>query len=92
MESNKRIAPRQRVLKAGRIVISDKATLDVGVRDISATGAKLMCSQTHMVPDTFRLVLPGEGTIRPVKVVWRKEDSLGVEFTGDAKQSVLRKT
>jgi PilZ domain len=92
MESNKRIAPRQRVLKAGRIVVSDRATLDVGVRDMSATGAKLMCTSTHLVPDTFRFVLPGDGTIRPAKVVWRKQDSLGIEFTGEAKQSVLRKT
>lgn len=92
MEINKRKAPRQRVLKAGRILVSDKATLDVSVRDLSSTGAKLLCANTHVVPETFRLVLPGDGTIRPAKVVWRKEDSLGIEFTGEAKQSVLRKT
>jgi PilZ domain len=92
MESNKRAAPRHRVLKAGRIVVGDKATLDVSVRDMSATGAKLLCSSTHLIPETFRLVLPGDGTIRPAKVMWRKEDSLGIAFTGEAKQSVLRKT
>jgi hypothetical protein len=92
MESNKRIAPRQRVLKAGRVVTADNATFDVNVRDLSATGAKLLCGAPHMVPDTFRLVLPGDGTIRPAKVMWRKETSLGIEFTGEAKQSVLRKT
>jgi PilZ domain len=92
MEINKRVAPRQRVLKSGRILISDRATLDVSVKDMSATGAKLLCATVHAVPDTFRFVLPGDGTIRPAKVVWRKEGSLGIEFTGEAKQSVLRKT
>ncbi len=92
MESNKRTAPRQRVLKSGRIIINDQATIDVSVRDLSATGAKLLCSYNHMIPDTFRLVLPGDGTIRPAKVVWRKEGSIGVTFTGEAKPSVLRKT
>ena len=92
MENNKRAAPRQRVLKSGRIIVNDKTTLDVGVRDLSATGARLMCSSTHLVPDTFRLVLLGDGTIRPAKVVWRKEDSMGIEFSGEAKQSILRRT
>lgn len=92
MESNKRIAPRQRVLKAGRVVTTENASLDVNVRDLSATGAKLVCAAPHMVPNEFRLVLPGDGTIRPAKVMWRNETSLGIEFTGAAKQSVLRKT
>ena len=92
MESNKRIASRQRVLKGGRIIVSEKSTLDVAIRDLSATGAKLMCASAHLVPDEFRLVIPGDGTIRPAKVVWRKEGSLGVTFTGDARPSVLRKT
>jgi hypothetical protein len=92
MESNKRVAARQRVLKGGRIVTNDNVSIDVSVRDLSATGAKLLCAAPHAIPDTFRLVLPGDGTIRPAKVMWRKEVSLGIEFTGDAKQSVLRKT
>jgi hypothetical protein len=92
MESNKRAAPRQRVLKGGRVITSDNASFDVSVRDISATGAKLLSFEAQKIPDTFRLVLPGDGTIRPAKVMWRKEASLGIEFTGEAKQSVLRKT
>jgi PilZ domain len=92
MDSNKRTAQRQRVLKSGRIVVSDKSTLDVSVRDLSMSGAKIICSATHLVPDTFRLVLTGDGTIRPAKVMWRKEASLGIAFTGEAKQSILRKT
>ena len=92
MDSNKRTAARQRVLKGGRIIVSEKSTLDVALRDLSATGAKLVCASAHLVPDEFRLVIPGDGTIRPVKVVWRKEGLLGVIFTGEAKPSILRKT
>jgi hypothetical protein len=92
MESNKRIAQRQRVLKSGRVLAGDTGTFDVSVRDISATGAKLLCSTPRAIPDTIRLVMLNDGTMRPAKVMWRKEASLGIEFTGEAKQSVLRRT
>jgi hypothetical protein len=92
MEENKRIAPRQRVLKAARIVFDDLSTMDVGLRDLSATGAKLIVGNGLLIPNTFRLIVNADQSIRPAKVAWRKESQIGIEFTGEAKSAVLRKT
>jgi hypothetical protein len=91
MEDNKRGEARQKVLKVGRIVLDDLSTLDCGVRDLSATGAKLIIANP-LVPDVFRLLIPGDNSIRPAEVAWRKPDQIGVRFTGEAKKSVLRRT
>lgn len=92
MEDNKRNSPRQRVLKSGRVVAGTTGTFDVAVRDMSATGAKLLCATPRAIPDEIRLILLNENVIRPARVMWRRETSLGIEFTGEAKPSVLRKT
>lgn len=91
MEHVKRASPRQRVLKAGRIVLDDWRTIECGVRDLSDTGAKLACPSPVGIPDEFRLLLVSDHTLRPAKVVWRKETSLGISFTGEAKKAPLRK-
>jgi PilZ domain len=90
MGENKRGDLRQRVLKSGRIVLEDLHGIECTLRDVSATGAKLMVKKPDDVPDTFRLIISADSTIRPVKVMWRKPDSVGVQFTGDAKKSLLK--
>jgi hypothetical protein len=89
---NNRQAQRHKVLKSGRIVLDAWRTLECGVRDLSATGAKLTFDPTTPIPDVFRLVLKGDNTIRPAKVAWRKGETVGVHFTGEAKPATLRKT
>lgn len=90
MGENKRSDQRQRVLKSARIVLEDLQGIDCTLRDVSATGAKLMVKKPDAVPDTFRLLVSADSTIRPVKVMWRKPDSVGVHFTGEAKKSLLK--
>ncbi len=90
MGENKRSDQRQRVLKSGRIVLGDLHSIDCTLRDVSATGAKLIVKKPDDVPDIFRLLISADSTIRPVKVMWRKPDSVGVQFTGEAKKSLLK--
>jgi PilZ domain len=90
MDDNKRIAPRQKVLKAGRIILEDLHGFDCQLRDISATGAKIMVAGEEKLPDTFRLLMAADSSIRPVKVAWRKPGSIGVHFTGEPKKSLLK--
>jgi hypothetical protein len=90
MDENKRIDQRQKVLKSGRIILDDLHGVECTVRDVSATGAKLLVKKTDDLPDQFRLLLSADSSIRPVKVMWRKSDSIGVHFTGEAKKSLLK--
>jgi hypothetical protein len=89
MEDNKRSDSRQKVLKTARIILEDLKGIDCALRDVSATGAKLMVKKPEELPETFRLLI-SDSTIRPVKVMWRKPDSVGVQFTGEAKKSLLK--
>lgn len=90
MGENKRSDQRQKVLKSARIVLDDLQSVECTLRDVSATGAKLILKKPDDVPDTFRLLFSADSTIRPVKVMWRKPDSVGVHFTGEAKKSLLK--
>jgi hypothetical protein len=89
---NKRAAPRQRTLKSAKIVHLTKwLVVDCAVRDISATGAKLQCKAQMSVPDEMRFLMVSENTIRTAKVVWRREDLIGIEFTGEPERAPPRK-
>ncbi|MGG7517803.1 PilZ domain-containing protein [Allorhizobium undicola] len=76
----KRIAPRIRALKAGRIVYNNGfSTLDCMVRNISETGAKLAADNLGLVPDAFDLQIDGQQR-RHCEVRWRKLKEIGVHF------------
>jgi PilZ domain len=89
---NKRQSTRLRVLKGAKIVpLATWSLTDCTVRDLSEKGAKLRCSDPVKVPDEFRLLLPAENTIQAAKVMWRKVDMVGVEFTGEKLRAPPRK-
>lgn len=90
--SNKRGAARNRVLKDGKILIPGNwSVVDCTVRDWSATGARIRVHHQMAVPNEFRLVLPSDSTIRDVRVVWRRNDDIGLLFTSEAKRAPPRK-
>ncbi|MGH6830218.1 MAG: PilZ domain-containing protein [Methylocella sp.] len=87
-----RVARRSRVLKDGKIVaLNYCSVVNCRVRDISATGAKIQISSQTEVPDQFRLMMPGDNSIREAKVMWRRGDYLGAMFTSGARQAPPRK-
>lgn len=90
MDENKRSAPRLKVLKSGRVIFDDLSGIDCTLRDVSEAGAKLILPKPTILPDTFRLLFTADSSIRPVKIMWRKESSFGVHFTGEAKKSLLK--
>ncbi len=90
--ADKRGARRHRVLKDGKIItLNNWSVVDCCVKDWSDTGAKLKCADQAAVPNDFRLVLPHDNTIRDARVVWRREELLGVVFTSPAKPAPPRK-
>src|SRR5581483_3946897 len=54
-------------------------TVDCTIRNLSATGARLQVPTTVAIPDRFTFVEQGQAR-RPAKVVWRKNDLIGVQF------------
>jgi hypothetical protein len=74
-----RIAPRQRILKAGTISFGG-AAIDCTVRNISATGAAVDVVTPLFIPDRFTLFIQTDRFKRPCHIVWRKERRMGVAF------------
>jgi PilZ domain len=89
---DKRRARRMRTLKDGKIVtLNNRSVIDCSVRDWSETGAKIRCHDQAAVPNEFRLMMPADNSIRDARVVWRREDFLGILFTSQARTAPPRK-
>lgn len=89
---DKRVAPRSRILKDGKIVsMNYGSVVDCSVRDLSATGALIRCNNQNAMPDEFQLLIQSDNWIRSVKVMWRRNDLAGLQFTGEARRAPPRK-
>ncbi len=80
MTEDHRSAPRQRVLKGGRIVINDGfSTFQCTVRNLSDTGARLKVASIIGIPDAFQLAMD-DGRKFACTVAWKTEFEIGVQF------------
>lgn len=81
---DRRRAARGRCLREAHCFFNKGySDLNVLVRNISATGAKLTGDELFCLPEEFDLQMAnsqGALTIRRVKRMWRRADSVGVEF------------
>jgi PilZ domain len=83
-DNNSRTNQRSRVLKSAKIVSANNwSVMDCTLRDVSATGAKLLCGDPLSVAPEFKLLLTKENTIQNARVIWRKDGMLGIEFIGE---------
>jgi hypothetical protein len=81
MTAEKRSAPRLRSFLKGKAIFNNRqSTLDCLVRDISATGARLEVSNAVLLPEVFDLHVPQKDTTYRVRISWRAEGEIGVEF------------
>ena len=81
-EENKRTTNRNRVLKAAKIYrLNGKFALDVTIKDISATGCKIICKDQMALPNDMQFLVPSDGITRTAAVIWRKGDFAGLRFT-----------
>jgi hypothetical protein len=78
MDENRK-ANRRRVLKSARSnsIAPHNSCI---VRNLSETGAALDIPYAVIVPHEFNLIIEGNEASRDCRVVWRKENRLGVEF------------
>lgn len=72
-------------------MLNNWSVVDCSVRDLSETGARIRCKDQSAVPSDFKLLLLAENRIRDARVVWRKDDQLGLQFTGEWKAAPPRK-
>lgn len=78
--SNKRIAPRHRVLKQGRLAFDGGGAVDCMVRNISDTGARVEVVSPVGLPEIFTLVIPSDKFNRRCHAVWSHDKRIGVAF------------
>ncbi|MBD8892754.1 PilZ domain-containing protein [Roseibium litorale] len=91
MEDERRGSERRRTLKSGRIVFGGLSQVfNCTIRNTSDGGALLTLPSTMGVPSAFLLYIDNESTRRPVEVVWRTEDKLGIRYTGPAESTLRR--
>ncbi len=76
----RRAVLRLRVLKAGTIAFNHGAGISCRVRNLSAAGACLEVASPIGIPDRFILAIDGAPAPQPSRVVWRKENRIGVVF------------
>ena len=60
--------------------------------DFSNGGAKITGVRASTIPDEFLLrITHGHGRTRKCRVIWRSEDTVGIEFTDTAKSAAKSK-
>ena len=81
---NNRVAPRQRVLKTVKIYrLNGAHAVDCAVRDISETGARVVCKDQLALPNELKFVMQADGFMHLGKVIWRRGDLAGIQFTSE---------
>lgn len=76
-------APRNRVLKGGKIVFNEgRSVISCTVRNLSASGALLKVDTVVGVPNEFHVII-GEDVARAARTIRRTATELGIVF-GDA--------
>ncbi|MCF6112758.1 PilZ domain-containing protein [Mesorhizobium muleiense] len=82
-EDENRDKRRQRVFKGATILAGiTRSEVTCTVRNMHDGGAELMVSIDARVPDEFLLYVPTDGIAYKAVVRWRREDRIGVMFTG----------
>lgn len=79
--SELRRADRVRTIIGARAVFNGgRSSIDCQIRNISATGAKLMLSEGLSLPGHFDLDIPSRNKVHHVALRWRTKNAAGVEF------------
>ncbi len=76
-----RHAERARALLGARIITNNhQSTVECRIKNISATGARLVIGDTISVPEAFELEVPQKGRCYNARVVWRTPSETGIAF------------
>jgi hypothetical protein len=73
---------RLKVLKEGRIMLTDVVAMNCIVRDLSPRGARLQFDGTVYLPAAFNLHIVSADLTIPATPAWQRNREAGVRFTG----------
>src|ERR1700733_5593950 len=91
LASDKRAAPRRRVLKEGKIVFSHgNFVIDCIIDNMSETGAHLRVQGRPYVPAEFLLVEVSKSVVHKAVIARRTDKGLGIRFDGLLEDASLR--
>jgi PilZ domain len=76
--SDRRAAPRRKILRGARAVWQNGDTTECIVHNLSETGAHL--DIRGPAPNTFDLLIDCDQSRRSCRVIWRKANRIGVKF------------
>jgi hypothetical protein len=79
-KTDRRRFPRTRTLKCGRVILTDRTTVDCTIRNLSRGGARLVLGAPTRIPGFFLLVVDGSKDMIPARLVWQKGLAAGVMF------------
>ncbi len=73
---------RKRVLKEGKLMLTEWVSVRCMVRDISPGGARLEFDGPVDLPNAFHLCLVTADLTIPAVPAWQRRDEAGIRFTG----------
>jgi len=77
----RRDVTRTRIARSAKIIVPRRSpVIHCTVQNITSGGACLKLANTYGVPETFELTFEHGRTRRSCRVVWRRNDALGVAF------------
>lgn len=75
---------RRRTLKSAVASYNDQSiSMEVVLRDMSDTGAKLKLKENDVLPDSFHLYVELDGINVECEVVWRRGLEIGAKFVSE---------
>jgi uncharacterized protein YceH (UPF0502 family) len=80
----RRGSARQKSFLKGQIIFNNRrSVVECLIRDISSDGARLILSQTGIIPDVIELYIPQKEETLRARVQRRADDEIGVAFIVD---------
>lgn len=78
---DRRTSARRALIRAARSTFDGpQSPIECVLLDISPGGARLRVHRINEFPERFTLHVESEGLARVGRVVWRKDDEVGVQF------------
>ena len=71
---------RDPIVAPARIVLANGRYYDCTTENLSLSGARLTLPGVNLLPKEFEVVVPERHISRQARLVWRDQDSIGVQF------------
>jgi hypothetical protein len=76
----RRISGRSSVHKEAKLFFGSSTLIDCVVHNLTNSGARVEVPVGVKLPEAFGLTFDGGYSLRPCRIVWRRENETGVKF------------